>query len=81
MTVHECLSDLLLAATDTRALWQTSNDITHCQQLATDQAEGWAAATALVNDIATEWLKTYGLVNALDNNNGIKSTVQTAKNV
>jgi len=28
-------------------LWQTLNDVTYCQQLPTDQAGGWAAATAL----------------------------------
>jgi len=50
-------------------LWQMPNDVTYCQQLHTDQAEGWAAAIALSWWRCRWTVEDIRLINALDNNN------------
>ena len=41
-------------------LWQMPNDVTYCQQLPTVQAGRGLQRLHSADDIATEWLKTYG---------------------
>jgi len=64
------LKKCYLAATDV-PLCQMPNYVTYCQQLPTDQAGGWAAATAL-SWWCYRWKAEHiRLVNALDSNNNL----------
>jgi len=43
--------------------------VTYYQQLPTVQAGGGLQQLHSADDVVTKWLKTYSLVNSLDNNN------------